>query len=585
MSILTTFITSSLAIKCNHVQSFYQEHACCSDPNGQFSTPQCDLAEFQTINAKRLYHGGFKSSLASALDAFMENGALLNKFPMSPENTTFSATNFVSISARKGHDEFHRTYGVNSKTGVAYPHDAEVPSIYYSSTKLIANIVGTMFMERAVIGLDEPVWRYLPEYHSDGDVTNQLSVYPLHVIRPLPLGTPEDATTVTVDGTVFNIKTHSFTNFPAGDVKYYEEPVPLSDYPTLRQFMTHTDGSAGYGAFVAPLYGTASEIPRNFLAHAVTVDMEMVAYGATDPLAYYGPFFTVGLFGDRLSVPMVAHAQFGKLVLYPGKGSHYSWSNAVVGRISEVAYAKYNGHTVSDDSIRFQDVAKEMLWDKVGVDKSAFSIPTTSPLYPYYNSSYAYGVTSTATAESSKDTPNWSLGAGSFRDAFATYSITALGDMGMYSTAKDYLKMMSLLLNGLAPDGTRLMRDSTARLLSTIPMSHTFDEAEHEKSGNLYRDIPTIRTLGGAVMSERLHPYRFDDAYISGVHTYGDMNYVGHMSSDGLDLTSWGGAAGTKWTVDTNANYLYSFQTNVASSPGPHWLSEQISGLIQDHTF
>ena len=111
-------------------------------------------------------------------------------------------------------------------------------------------------------------------------------------------------------------------------------------------------------------------------------------------------------------------------------------------------------------------------------------------------------------------------------------------------------------------------------------MSHTFDASEHAKSGSLTRVLPSIRTLGSAVMSERVHISKFDDAYTSGVLDFGER-----MSTSGLDETAWGGAAGTKWSVDARADYLYSFQTNVTVSSGPTWLSEQISGIIQDHTY
>lgn len=56
--------------------------------------------------------------------------------------------------------------------------------------------------------MNEPVWKYLPEAHTDGDVTNPDSVRPLNVIRKvLPTHTVENGK-VTVDGVQYDILSH-----------------------------------------------------------------------------------------------------------------------------------------------------------------------------------------------------------------------------------------------------------------------------------------------------------------------------------------------------------------------------------------
>merc|ERR1712196_224364 len=92
----------------------------------------------------------------------------------------------------------------------------------------------------------------------------------------------------------------------------------------------------------------------------------------------------------------------------------------------------------------------------------------------------------------------------------------------MYSTAKDYLKMMTVLLNGKAPDGTRVMRASTARLLTSVVMSHQYDEHETLLNGGLARVIPSFRTLGGEVNPQRVHMMPTSAAYEDGHYTWGD---------------------------------------------------------------
>ena len=108
---------------------------------------------------------------------------------------------------------FSKTYGHNSVTKADLDSDKEYPSIFYSSTKLVAKMLGMMMWERNIIDMDEPVWKYLPEYHSDNNVANESSVYPLHVLRPIPTDAVITNNKVTVRGTEYDVHTHNITQY------------------------------------------------------------------------------------------------------------------------------------------------------------------------------------------------------------------------------------------------------------------------------------------------------------------------------------------------------------------------------------
>jgi CubicO group peptidase (beta-lactamase class C family) len=551
-----------------------------------------DCIQANTLVAERVAFGGFTSAAAPALDALMANGALLNKFQTNDDATAFSAAAFLTVTARKGNARFAKTYGVDSKTKVPYAADAEVPSPFYSSTKLIANVVGMMFVERGVIDLDAPCHKYIPESHTDLNVSNVNSIKPMRVIRSVPATVPADATTVTVGGVAYAVKTRLLSAYAGAAAgvshRYYEQPVATADYPTLRQFMTHTDGSAGYVGFAAPMWAAVSQIPNSLLPHAIVAELENEHPNCTAlPHVYkYGPGSDCGGANTTLAARMAVYFDVGALVYYPGKSNHYSWSNAMVGRAVEVAHArlKGGGGFVGDDtSRRFEQICKAMLFDKVGASRSAFYALPGSDLYNDYSKTYAAGVTSTATAASNSTAFNWVVQKDVLlRSYFPNTTGAALGDLGMMSTASDYLKMLSVALDGLAPDGTRLLRASTARMLTKHYMSHVYD-AEEEAYG-VAKIYGSVRTLGGAVSAEVASPGKYHPHHPHlGFLTFGDDG-ENFLDAQGIDTTMWLGAAGTNWKVNHDDDMIFSFQTNIPSAMDATWLVNKIYGLLMLHT-
>ena len=549
------------------------------------------------LSVERLYMGGFKATAEAAVDAFLKNGDLLKKLPVNQDKEDFTSLAFVSISARKGSTYFHKTYGVEPRSKKPYTPTSTVSSPYYSSTKLVANILGVMFVEKGAIDLDEPCHRYLPETHTDLDVKNANSIKPLVVIRPLPAGTSPNATTVTVGGATYPIKEHVMSANAGASAgvahRYFEEPVANDDYPTLRQFMTHTDGMAGYFSFAAPYWAAAPVVPSYFLAHAIVADR----HGAVCQPAYphtflFGAGFDCEPANTTNAAMTKAHFDVGALIAYPGKANHYSWSNAIVGRACEVAYNILNGKSVFDLTTRFEDVLKTELLDKVGATRSAFyAADPSSELYKFYNSTYAEGVVGNATPASDPNVHNYILPATpGLRTTFPTTVVRALGDAGMISTAEDYLKIMSVLTNGLAPDGTRIMRASSARMLSTHHMSHKHNEDE-VAFGTAYI-YGTVRTLGGAMKAELVEPDKYHPMHSTMYYKFGDQDMPVRVTRNGLsmdamgiDTTSWGGAAGTKWYANVDDDMLFSLQTNVNPSSHPDYLAQKVYGILSTHSY
>jgi CubicO group peptidase (beta-lactamase class C family) len=565
------------ALTCQDVKTLYQDNACCDEPDNTIATPGC------------VKQPTFMPSLEATLDQFMMNGRLLNKFPIDASNTSFSSAAFASLSVQRRGQQFHKTWGVDSKTKVPYNETTEVPTWFAASTKLVANIMGLYFWERNVIDLDEPVWKYLPEYHTDGVVTNRSSVYPLHVLRPI-LSTDiiVNDTVVTRQGN-FTLKKHVFTAHVGSsvgqEIKYYEQPVPLDDYPTMRMFMTHTDGSLGYIEVLAAAFDIYG--PDYLGLHMLGTDLEMThcdaKYGAA---LFYGPFINCNLQDNTNKGGMASYAQFGKLIFYPGRASHYNWGSAVVGRLAEVAYERMTGTT----GARFEDVVQTLLWDKVGANKSMFYVTDTSELFSYYNTTYASGVVTTATADSSQDEHNWNLvpvDTGG-RYTFASTRSRALGDAGMVSTARDYLKMMNVALSGLTPDGTtRILRPATARMLSkAIVQSHVFDSNEFTLSNGAQRVLPTFRTLGGSVQPF-MPKYAANDDETSAyetVYTWEDRGMSSNLET-GFDNVEWGGDAGSRWIINHEDEYLFSFQTNIQEGAHISWLVDRLHQIVMDNVY
>ena len=212
--------------------------------------------------------GGFAPGLEAALDAYMKNGELLKDFSLNAlPNAPRKGNAFVSIVATKGSETFSKTYGVNSETKEPLSADGDYPSAFFSQTKLVANMCAMKFWEDNVIDLDEPCWKYLPEAHTDSDITNPDSVYPLHVIRKiLPTHNVVDGK-VTVDGVTYDVLTHQVGDYWVGGrtetspfVMYFLEPVALNDYPSMRNFMTHCDGFLGYEGFFASVPQAAATL-------------------------------------------------------------------------------------------------------------------------------------------------------------------------------------------------------------------------------------------------------------------------------------------------------------------------------------
>ena len=72
----------------------------------------------------------------------------------------------------------------------------------------------------------------------------------------------------------------------------------------------------------------------------------------------------------------------------------------------------------------------------------------------------------------------------------------------------------------------------------------------------------------------------YEDVYIAG-----DKNMDHSFGTVGLDAVSWGGAAGTYWYYIPEDDLAFSFQTNVVEAGNVGYLSDNILGLLQDHSF
>merc|ERR1712196_589247 len=93
-------------LTCAAIKSLYStvkltsgEKGCCANTNGQFHTDTC-------VPSKSDVFGGLDPSVETALDTFLQNGALLRHLPTSAKNDKYTSLPFISLSVRRGADVF-----------------------------------------------------------------------------------------------------------------------------------------------------------------------------------------------------------------------------------------------------------------------------------------------------------------------------------------------------------------------------------------------------------------------------------------------------------------------------------------------
>lgn len=548
----------------------------------------------------RLTKGGFAPGLEAALDEYMQNGELLKNVPLNAlPNGGTSAFSSVSVMVTKGSESFYKTWGVDAITKEKLASDEERPSIFFSQTKLITNMCGLKFWENNVIDLDEPAWKYLPEAHSDGDVGNVDSVYPLKIIRKvLPSHTVVDGK-VTVDGVEYDVLTHQVGNYWVGGltadsptVQYYLEPVPVSDHPSMRNFMTHSDGFLGYEGFFATLPQLYASAPYGYGHYYVAIE-KFAEFKKNKYNLNYNPNNTmyIGFGPDPASFNVSNEAtvyynnlaeftrdfyEFGLLLQYPGKMMDYGYGNDFVGRLCEVGKDLEMGLTPSLSSqTRFENVLKEKILDPCEVEKFKFYVLPDDPLYDFYINKYQRG-TIPAVGDNEYNftvTPE----SGGWRYAMPTKVIPAYGGAGGFTTAKEYHKLQYLLNDGRSMNGTRVLRASTIRLITDFVTGSQLDTEEFEKLGKVvFFKYPW--SLGGAKSSQLLFPDEYAEQRIL------DLNKRFDLESLGMEHTIWGGAAGTSWVNNREDDLTFTFQTNTQTSSHRDYLVRKLMSIIMDYS-
>lgn len=586
--IVATAFGQSTTLECAAIRSLFTsvqlvtgEQGCCGHPDGRFAADTCTASKLDVS-------GGLDPALETAMDTFLQNGTLLQHLPTSIREDAHTSLPFVSVSVRRGVDVFEKTYGVNPNggPGTALPlaSDFEAITPYYSSTKLVTNMMGLKFVDLGILDLDAPVHYYVPEFHSDRDVANEASILPLSVLRPVSSCeesshcTKNDGTqTVEVNGVTVDIKTHTFSSYMGSlqgtAVQYFDEPLSPWEYPTLRQFMTHMSGASGLNAY-AQTFVNQEAVTTNYAAHAIVTDMEMqhcqsryIDGSLTSAAEWYGVFYLCGEPTQRsLRVSFEAFVSVGRLIFRPGTTSHYSHSGGFVGRLVEVAYAMHN-HSASLDA-SFGDITKELLFDPVGLRHTAFYAPEGSDLSAYFGTNFLKGTVPSDSV--TDDGYGWRVDNNWLRTNWFSVRGAAC-DLSMYSSATEFLKLMHILKDGRARNGYRFLRAPTARLLTTYAANSITNWDEVSRSGGApYQTVGTW-TLGGAM--QPISTYG---------HDHRDFRNEMGFESYGHDSVQWGGAAGTSWFYNAEDDLAFSFQVNVRNTV-TDYLRFGLAALIQDH--
>ena len=272
---------------------------------------------------------------------------------------------------------------------------------------------------------------------------------------------------------------------------------------TIRHLLTHTAGFGMGGMTLSELY----------LQHGITPgDGDEVLAPGQEPRPR-----SLVEFGERLArLPLAAD---------PGERFDYSVALDVLGLVVEVA-----------SGIPFETFLRRRLFEPLGMVDTGFSI---SPSQVGRFASLPEQVDGAwALADDPKD---------------SSYSRTPYpsGGGGLVSTAHDYARFASMLLNEGTLDGVRILKPETVRIARSNLLPPGVDHV----------DLPIGQTLSGAGfgagMSVQLQP---------GHQTGGMFDWPGDTPAG---VFGWPGAAGTACWMDPNRRFFLLFLTQY----WPSWLN------------
>jgi CubicO group peptidase (beta-lactamase class C family) len=249
-----------------------------------------------------------------------------------------------------------------------------------------------------------------------------------------------------------------------------------------------------------------AEPERPITIHQLLTHTSGLSYGGLPGTPLESIYMAAGLIDDliRLQVPlahMPARLAQLPLVRQPGTGFHYSISQDVIGRLIEVV-----------SGMPFDRFLAERLLGPLGMDDSAFWVP------PQKAERFAalYGP--------AKD-GNLPLLDAPPASPFAQPQYVPSGGAGLLSTAADYLRFATMLLNGGELDGVRLLSRTTVDFIT----------CNHIPAGQL------SSVAGGGGLAPGY-------GYGLGVGVLLDPGVAGMLGSAGQ--YGWDGAAMTQFWVD-----------------------------------
>ncbi len=211
-------------------------------------------------------------------------------------------------------------------------------------------------------------------------------------------------------------------------------------------------------------------------------------------------------------------AKLGKLPLlfHPGEKWHYSVAVDVQGRLIEVLSGQ-----------RFDRFLKQRIFEPLGMADTGFHVPAEK-----------HGRFAQLYAPTEKSKEKLKLGARNARERFKKPATLFSGGGGMVSTAEDYLRFCSMMLNGGELGGVRLLGRKTVELMTRDHL----------------RGAPHTRTLTTG--------YGFG----LGVAVHVDPAASGDSASVGE--YRWGGAAGTRFWIDPEEEMIGIYMVQILPHAG-----------------
>ncbi|GAA3551365.1 serine hydrolase domain-containing protein [Amycolatopsis ultiminotia] len=215
------------------------------------------------------------------------------------------------------------------------------------------------------------------------------------------------------------------------------------------------------------------------------------------------------------------------LLFEPGSAYNYSHATDVLGRVIEV---------VSGTSL--DQFMQQRIFDPLRMPDTGFRIPERDRLSALYLRKATTGDT---------------LRLPDFEEPAGELPTLVAGGHGLMSTAPDYYRFAQMLAHGGELDGQRVL---SPRTVASIAANH----------------LP-----GGALLSEFTHPPTRTGAHLQG-RGFGFgvtplLDPVGINSLSSLGEYGWGGAAGTNFWIDPQADLVVLFMMHVIPPPEALWVA------------